>query len=58
MDARPVQQMHMRRLMQRSPTWKQSKAPAKERMRRISNLDLDQIVVFWVIEGGIKVSTR
>jgi hypothetical protein len=34
------------------------KAAAKERMRRVSDLDLRQIVVFWVLEGGIKVSGR
>ena len=38
--------------------WKQAKAPTKEGMRGISDLDLDELVVIWVLEGGIKVSTR
>ena len=40
-DAVPVQHPHMSCLVEWSMIWKQAKAPTKEGMRGISDLDLD-----------------
>ncbi len=58
MDAVAVEHAYMGRLVQWSMTWNEVKATAEEGMGGIRDLDLDELVGLWVMEGGTKVSTR
>jgi hypothetical protein len=37
---------------------KQGKVLTEQRMRRVSNLDFDQFLFTWVVEGGIQLWDR
>jgi hypothetical protein len=37
---------------------KQGKSLTEQRMRRVSNLDFDQFLFTWVVEGGIQLWDR